>query len=70
MRLAAAGFPRDEYLAEAESIGIRLPEARDLESMLEIVHSELERWFFSSSVGPRERYEDLAQAIWSCSRNG
>jgi hypothetical protein len=70
MSLARAGFPTDEYLAEAESIVIRLPEARDVETMQDIVCSELERWFGSASVGPRERYTDLSRSIWQLSQRG
>ena len=62
--LAAIGCPSDEYVAEAQSIVIRLPEASDVEGMLDLVHGEFVRWFGSSTAGPRTNYTSVARAIW------
>jgi hypothetical protein len=54
----------DEYRPEAETIAIRLPEARDERDLLRIVHEEFVRWFAPSVAGDVDRYRDLAHEIW------
>ena len=55
----------DEYRAEAETITIRLPEARDEGDALRIVHEEFVRWFGESVAGRPERYAEIAREVWS-----
>lgn len=54
----------DEYRAEAETIVIRLPEARSADDLRRIVHEEFVRWFDAKLAGPEDRYRQVAQAIW------
>jgi hypothetical protein len=54
----------DEYLAEAQSIVIRLPEATSPDDAQRIVHEEFVRWFDRQLAGPVERYRAVAESIW------
>lgn len=55
----------DEYRPEAETIAIRLPEAKDERELLHLVHEEFVRWFTASGAGSPERYVDIAHEIWA-----
>jgi hypothetical protein len=54
----------DEYRAEAETITLRLPEARTEAELLRVIHEEFLRWFGESTAGPVARYEGIASEIW------
>jgi len=54
----------DEYLAEAQTIVIRLPEATSPDDVQRIVHEEFIRWFDRQLAGPAERYRAVAESIW------
>ncbi|MDT5116401.1 MAG: hypothetical protein QOE30_2140 [Mycobacterium sp.] len=58
------GENTDEYRAEAETIAIRLPEARDEPDLIRIVHEEFVRWFSASVAGGVDRYREIAHEIW------
>jgi hypothetical protein len=55
----------DEYLPEAETITLRLPEASTETELLRIVHEEFVQWFGESTAGPINRYERIASEIWA-----
>ena len=54
----------DEYLPEAQTIVIRLPEATSPDDVQRIVHEEFVRWFDRQIAGPVERYRVVAESIW------
>jgi hypothetical protein len=54
----------DEYLPEAQTIVIRLPEATSPDDAQRIVHEEFVRWFDPQLAGPVERYRVVAESIW------
>jgi hypothetical protein len=54
----------DEYRPEAETIAIRLPEARDERDLVRIVHEEFVRWFDASIAGDMNRYREIVHEIW------
>jgi hypothetical protein len=54
----------DEYRPEAETITLRVPEARTEADLLRIVHEEFTRWFGESTAGPVAGYEGIASEIW------
>ena len=55
----------DEYRAEAESIVIRLPSARDAADTRTIVHEEFTSWFSPDIAGAPSRYDEIAREIWT-----
>ncbi len=55
----------DEYHPEAASIVARLPAAQSVEDVHTLVHEEFVRWFGGATAGPANRYEAIAQDVWS-----
>ena len=55
----------DEYLAEAQTIVMRLPEASSADDVRGIAHEEFVRWFDAQIAGPPERYSAIAEEIWA-----
>jgi hypothetical protein len=60
----------DEYRPEAETITLRLPEARTEADLLRTIHEEFTRWFGESTAGPVARYEGIASEIWLIRHDG
>lgn len=54
----------DEYDAEAETIVIALPRARDAEDVRALTHETFVQWFDPETAGPIERYRAVAVEIW------
>ncbi len=60
-----AGCPPDEYEPEAGTILPKLRNCHSADDVLELVHSEVVRWFDAEIAGPREHYRQLASEIWT-----
>lgn len=60
----------DEYRPEAQTIVLRLTDARSESDVAVIVHEEFVRWFDPVTVGPIRRYHSVAAAIWRLAANG
>ncbi|MCW1926294.1 hypothetical protein OKA05_27315 [Luteolibacter arcticus] len=58
------GVNTDEYDSEAETILPRLGSCHSEADVLRVVHEEFMRWFDRESVGPVERYGEMAREIW------
>jgi hypothetical protein len=54
----------DEYRGEAQTIVLRLPEARSAEDVAAIVHRTFVEWFDPQLAGPVDRYRSIASVIW------
>ena len=54
----------DEYRPEAQTIALRLPAASAAQDVLRITHEEFVRWFDADIAGSKDRYADVAMAIW------
>jgi len=55
----------DEYDSEAETILLRLGDARGPEDVQRIAHEEFVLWFDEKIAGPPARYAEVARAIWA-----
>ena len=55
----------DEYEPEARTILPRLRTCHSAEDALTVVHEEFQRWFEPDTAGPRERYADIANDVWT-----
>lgn len=54
----------DEYVAEAETIVIALPEATSPQDVQALAHECFVEWFDPELAGPPIRYRDVAEEIW------
>ncbi len=59
----------DEYHAEAEIIVIALPKTSGPEDVRALTHEVFVHWFDPELAGPIERYEAVAEEIWSLWRH-
>jgi len=57
--------PVDEYDGEAQTIVLRLNEARCPEDVQRIAHEQFVSWFDASDAGPPERYGKIGHGIWA-----
>lgn len=55
----------DEYNAEAETIDIALPRMSGPEDVRAFTHEVFVQWFGAATAGPIERYEAVAEEIWT-----
>lgn len=58
------GCYTDEYEPEAGTILSRLHTCHSVEDVLQVVHQEFVYWFDPVTVGPAERYAQIAFEIW------
>lgn len=54
----------DEYDAEAETIVIALPRARNADDLRALTHETFVQWFDPETVGPINRYRAVSVEIW------
>jgi hypothetical protein len=54
----------DDYEAEAGSILPRLHGCQSVDDVCRVVHEEFVLWFDAATVGPPERYMQIASEIW------
>ena len=59
----------DEYQIEVDTILPRLHKCHSRADVQEVIHEEFTRWFDAATVGPRERYADIAAEVWELWRN-
>ena len=58
------GHNSDEYSPEVGTILPRLKHASSADDVLHIVHEEFSRWFGAEEVGPKSRFEKVANEVW------
>lgn len=61
----ALGDNPDEYAPEAGTVAVLLEDARTVDDVRAVVHAEFVRWFDEDTAGPAERYDSLAEEIWT-----
>ena len=54
----------DEYEPEAGTILPKLRGCRSETDVLQVVHAEFVSWFDLATIGPQERYKQIAVEIW------
>jgi hypothetical protein len=54
----------DEYSPEVGTILPRLKTASSADEVLNIVHEEFSRWFGAEEIGPKSRFEKIANEVW------
>ncbi|QWC86611.1 hypothetical protein KLP28_08055 [Nocardioidaceae bacterium] len=54
----------DEYVAEAETIVIALPHARNADDVRALTYETFVQWFDPETAGPIERYRAVSAEIW------
>lgn len=59
----------DEYEPEVDTILPRLAACASALEVRRVLHEEFVRWFEADLVGPEERYDDLAHAVWQMWKN-
>lgn len=55
----------DEYEPEVGTILPRLHEACSVDGVRRIVHEEFVKWFGPAIAGPPERYQVVAESVWT-----
>ena len=55
----------DEYYPEARTILPRLKDCASPQDVVTVIHEEFNSWFDSDTAGPRERYVDIADEVWT-----
>ncbi len=55
----------DEYEPEAGTILPRLRDCRSVHDVRRVVHEEFVGWFDAATAGPPEKYQAVAERIWS-----
>ena len=55
----------DEYEAEVGTILPRLRSCASPSDVRTVIHQEFVRWFDRDIAGPEEKYEAIAQEVWS-----
>lgn len=55
----------DEYEPEVGTILPRLSGARSVGDVRRIVHEEFVKWFDVSTAGPEEKYQVIAERLWT-----
>ena len=58
------GHNSDEYSPEVGTILPRLKTASSADQVLNIVREEFRRWFGAEKVGPKSRFEKIANEVW------
>jgi hypothetical protein len=62
--LLEIGAPTDEYSPEVGTIVPRVVKATGPHEVSLIMFEEFERWFGEGSVGPRDAFDEAANAVW------
>ena len=54
----------DEYEPEVDTILPRLRHASSVDDIRQVVHEEFVKWFDTSTAGPPEKYQVVAERVW------